>query len=186
MGQPHQLPPLVVVMGVAGSGKTSVGEALAEHDRLDFADADEFHPQDNIDKMAAGHPLDDEDRAPWLEAIGRWLALHERTGAVATCSALKRRYRDQLRAASPRTVFCHLRGDKGTVEDRVAGRTDHFMPATLVQSQYDTLEPLAPDEVGVEIDLNMTIPDILGTFAAWYAQLPSSPEAPEPWTTPPS
>ena len=103
--------PLVVVMGVAGSGKTTVGTALAQQLCLDYADADTFHDKANVAKMAAGYPLDDDDRSPWLQSIGQWLAAHEQTGGVASCSALRRRYRDVLRAAAPRVRFLHLDGD---------------------------------------------------------------------------
>src|SRR3954451_7311238 len=100
--------PLVVVMGVSGSGKTSVGVALAERLAVEYGEADQFHPQSNIDKMTAGRPLDDTDRQPWLEAVGAWLAEHIDSGAVATCSALKRSYRDTLRSAAPTVAFLHL------------------------------------------------------------------------------
>src|SRR3954454_7870942 len=99
-------PPLVV-MGVSGSGKSTVGAALAQRLRVPFADADDFHPQANIAKMSAGIPLDDQDRAPWLAAIGTWLAEHSATGGVASCSALKRAYRDVLSGAAPRAVYLH-------------------------------------------------------------------------------
>ena len=97
-------PPLVVVMGVSGSGKSTVGAALAQRLGVPFADADDFHPDANIAKMSDGVPLDDGDRAPWLRAIGSWLADHSATGGVASCSALKRSYRDVLSGAAPRTV----------------------------------------------------------------------------------
>src|SRR5438105_15547837 len=97
----------IVVMGVSGSGKSTVGAALAQRLRVPFADADNFHPPANIAKMSAGIPLDDTDREPWLRAIGAWLAEHDAGGGVASCSALKRSYRDALRAAAPRTRFVH-------------------------------------------------------------------------------
>lgn len=156
--------PLVVVMGVAGSGKTTVGAALARRLGFDYADADAFHDESSVAKMAAGHPLDDDDRTPWLQAIGQWLAAHDETGGVASCSALRRRYRDVLRAAAPRVKFLHLDGDPRVVTQRVAGRPDHFMPASLVSSQLETLERLEPDETGSRLDLSATVEQIVADF----------------------
>lgn len=152
-----QHPPLVVVMGVSGSGKTTVGAALAQRLGVPFADADDFHPPENIAKMSAGIPLDDLDRRPWLETIAAWLAHHARTGGVASCSALKRSYRDILRSTAPEVTFLHLHGERDVVAARVAGRPGHFMPAALVDSQFATLEPLQPGEHGVVIDLDQSI-----------------------------
>ena len=156
--------PLVVVMGVAGSGKTTVGAALATRLRLNYADADAFHDRASVAKMAAGHPLDDDDRSPWLQAIGQWLAEHNETGGVASCSALRRRYRDVLRVAAPRVQFLHLDGDLAVVTQRVAGRLDHFMPTSLVCSQLETLERLESDEMGSRLDLSATVDDIVADF----------------------
>ena len=156
--------PLVVVMGVAGSGKTTVGDALARQLGLDYADADTFHDKNSVAKMAAGHPLNDDDRSPWLQAIGRWLAEHDESGGVASCSALRRRYRDILRAAAPRVQFLHLDGDPSLVTQRVADRQDHFMPASLVCSQLETLEGLQADELGSRLDLSATVDDIVADF----------------------
>lgn len=167
MADEHRCPdPLVVVMGVAGSGKTTVGAALAQRLCLDYADADTFHDKASVAKMAAGHPLDDDDRSPWLQAIGRWLAAHEQTGGVASCSALRRRYRDVLRTAAPRVTFLHLDGDPRVVTQRVAARLDHFMPASLVSSQLETLEGLEADEKGSRLDLSATVGDIIADFTA--------------------
>lgn len=144
--------PPIVVMGVSGSGKSTVGAALAQRLTVPFADADTFHPDANIAKMAAGNPLSDEDRYPWLEAIGEWLARH-RDGGVMSCSALKRKYRDQLRAHCPQVEFLHLSGSPEVIARRQAARRGHFMPASLLKSQLDTLEPLGPDERGVTVDV---------------------------------
>jgi gluconokinase len=160
--------PLVVVMGVSGSGKTTVGAPLAERWGVEYGEADQFHPQSNIDKMEAGRPLDDADREPWLEAIGRWLAAHEDRGAVATCSALKRAYRDTLRAAAPGTVFLHLESSRSVLEPRMEHRTGHFMPSSLLDSQLKTLEPLQPDEAGLAIDSATPVDDIIDAFVAWW------------------
>lgn len=144
--------PPVVVMGVSGSGKSTVGETLARRLGVPFEDADNLHPQANIDKMTRGEPLGDEDRRPWLARVGQWLS-DQRDGGVMCCSALKRSYRDQLRVHCEHVRFLHLHGTPELIEHRVTARTGHFMPAELVQSQFDVLQPLGADEPGVEIDL---------------------------------
>ncbi|MCV7400917.1 gluconokinase [Mycobacterium fragae] len=158
------LPP-IVVMGVSGSGKSKVGAALAQRLRVPFADADAFHPEANVAKMAAGEPLTDDDRYPWLEAIGEWLAQH-RDGGVISCSALKRKYRDQLRTHCSRIEFLHLSGSPELIGRRTAARSGHFMPASLLKSQFDTLEPLGADEEGVTIDVGDTVDAIIESFLA--------------------
>ncbi|MEE1929225.1 gluconokinase [Streptomyces sp. TRM 70351] len=151
---------LVVVMGVSGSGKTTVGTLLAERLAVPYADADEFHPPENVAKMAAGTPLDDADREPWLDAIGAWLAGRaEHAGGVVTCSALKRGYRDRLRAAAPGAFFVHLDGSPELIADRLSGRRGHFMPSSLLRSQFDTLEPLAGDEPGAAVSIEGSAED---------------------------
>ncbi|MGN6336524.1 gluconokinase [Mycobacterium sp.] len=155
----------LVVMGVSGSGKSTVGAALAQRLRVPFVDADTLHPAANIAKMAAGQPLDDDDRYPWLEKVGQWLADH-REGAVVSCSALKRRYRDQLRAHCPGVEFVHLRGSAELIGRRLAARTDHFMPVALLRSQLNTLEPLGPDEAGMTVDVGPGIDAIVDTVLA--------------------
>ncbi|MFC7674087.1 gluconokinase [Mycolicibacterium sp. GCM10028919] len=153
----------IVVMGVSGSGKSTVGAALAQRLRVPFADADDFHPPANIAKMTAGHPLDDDDRLPWLDSIGAWLAAHG-DGGVMSCSALKRKYRDQLRGHCPAIEFLHLEGTLETIGRRQASRPGHFMPAALLASQFETLEPLEPDERGVRIDVDRSIDLIIETY----------------------
>ncbi|MCV7242238.1 gluconokinase [Mycobacterium mantenii] len=150
----------VVVMGVSGSGKSTVGAALAQRLRVPFVDADTLHPAANIAKMAAGEPLDDGDRYPWLERVGEWLAAH-RDGAVVSCSALKRKYRDQLRAHCPGMEFLHLSGSAELIGGRLAARTDHFMPVALLRSQLDTLEPLGSDEAGMTVDVGRGVDAIV-------------------------
>jgi gluconokinase len=142
---------MVVVMGVSGSGKTTVGVILAEQLGVPFADADDFHSDEAKAKMAAGHPLDDEDRVPWLVRLADWLRSHP-DGAVLACSALKHRYRDVLRTGADRLCFLQLAGDPSVVTQRVGHRAHHYMPASLVQSQYDALELLSADEFGVVVD----------------------------------
>ena len=159
-------PPLAVVMGVSGSGKTTVGQALAARLGLEYADADVFHPQANIDKMAAGHPLDDDDRAPWLAAIGRWLHDHDANGGVVSCSALHRVYRETLLAAAPRTRFLHLHGPADVIADRMRTRPGHFMKVEMLTSQLETLEPLGDDEPGLRVDLTLSVEEIVDAFIA--------------------
>ncbi len=146
----------VVVMGVSGSGKSTVGEALATRLGVPYADADAFHSPANVTKMSSGHALDDVDRVPWLEAIAAWLHAN-RSGAVVSCSALRRRYRDILRSRAGEVAFLHLDGDPGVIGDRVTHRAGHFMPPALLGSQLDTLERLQPDERGVSVDLALPV-----------------------------
>lgn len=154
----------IVVMGVSGSGKSTVGAALAQRTRVRFADADDFHPPANIEKMTSGHPLNDDDRYPWLEAIGQWLGARCTEGGVMSCSALKRRYRDQLRRHCPDLIFLHLAGSPEVIGRRQASRPGHFMPASLLASQFDTLEPLQADERGVTIDVDQDIDSIVENY----------------------
>jgi gluconokinase len=156
-------PPVLVVMGVSGSGKSTVGAAIAQRLRVPFADADDFHPPANIAKMTAGQALDDDDRRPWLRAIGEWLAAHP-DGAVISCSALKRSYRDLLRSCAPEVAFLHLEGDHEVIARRQASRPGHFMPASLLASQFATLEPLRPDERGTTIDVDQGVDAIVQQY----------------------
>ncbi|MEU0084664.1 gluconokinase [Streptomyces sp. NPDC006274] len=148
--------PLIVVTGVSGSGKTTIGQKLAGRLAVPYAEADDFHSPHNVAKMRAGVPLDDEDRRPWLDAIAAWLAGHADHGGVVTCSALKRGYRDRLAAASPDAFFLHLDGSAELIAGRLAAREGHFMPASLLRSQIDALEPLGPDESGAAIAIDGT------------------------------
>ncbi|ARQ67674.1 gluconokinase [Streptomyces marincola] len=145
----------VVVMGVSGVGKTTVARALADRLGLPFAEADDFHPPANVAKMSSGAPLDDADREPWLASLRAWLGERERrgTGGVMTCSALKRSYRETLRADATGTFFLHLVGSRELIQERVGRRSGHFMPAELLDSQLADLEPLAADENGAELDV---------------------------------
>jgi gluconokinase len=146
-------PTAVVVMGVAGSGKTVVGEGLAERLGLPMLEGDSFHPEANVRKMSSGIPLTDEDRWPWLDAIGR--AIGETPGGViVACSALKRVYRDRLTAAAGRPLlFLFLDGSREVLASRIGNRKGHFMPAGLLDSQLATLEPPGPDELSVRVDI---------------------------------
>ncbi|MFF7294213.1 gluconokinase [Microbacterium sp. NPDC008134] len=154
--------PLVVVMGVAGSGKSTVGAALADRLRLPFGDADDLHPPANVAKMSRGIPLTDDDRAPWLAAVGGEIARHRVPGFVIACSALKVAYRDALRAHAPEVFFLHLETTKQVLAQRMLVRSEHFMPLALLDSQLDTLEPLAGDENGFTIDARRSVDEIIG------------------------
>lgn len=157
---------LLVVMGVSGSGKSTVGAALAQRLRVPYADADDLHPEANIAKMAAGEALDDDDRYPWLETIGHWLADRDEGGGVISCSALKVRYRDQLRRHAPRVRFLHLSGTREVIGRRQASRPGHFMPASLLDSQFDTLEPLESEEDGLVIDVAQSVDAIVQQYVS--------------------
>ena len=159
----------IVVMGVAGSGKSSVGEALARHLGVPFRDADEFHPKANIEKMSAGIPLTDADRWPWLDAIGK--ALAELDGRlIVACSALRRAYRDRLTGAAGRPViFLWLDGSFETIKQRMEHRKHHFMPASLLESQFATLERPGPDELVVRVSIEPPLDQVV---AAALAALP--------------
>jgi gluconokinase len=148
-------PPIhLVVMGVCGSGKSTVARSIAERLGWEFAEGDDFHPRANLDKMADGRPLVDEDRWPWLHRLADWMAEHDARGesTVLSCSALRRSYRDILRGGGERTFFVHLTGDKNLLLSRTQGR-EHFMPPSLLESQLDTLEALQPDEEGMVQDV---------------------------------
>jgi gluconokinase len=147
----------VVAMGVSATGKTAVGTRVAEQLGYEFIEGDDLHPQANIDKMAAGTPLTDEDRWPWLQAIADLVAERDAAGVstLVTCSALRRVYRDVLRSAvTTDTFFVHLHAPFEVLEQRMGKRTRHFMPTSLLRSQFDTLEPLDPDEHGVLVDVS--------------------------------
>lgn len=139
----------LVVMGVAGSGKSTIAAALSEKLCWALAEADEFHPQSNIDKMTRGIPLQDEDRWPWLRKIQSWMTTHATAGqsTVLTCSALKQSYRQLLSEAEGRVLFIHLDGGAELISQRMQGREGHFMPPTLLPSQLATLEPLTGNEL---------------------------------------
>ena len=143
----------IVVMGVSGSGKSTVAAGLVERLGWEFAEGDDFHPPENVEKMRAGHPLDDEDRWPWLRRLADWIGEHERAGrsVVVTCSALKRSYRDLLRDGHPSVWFAHVTADAALIRERMEHRTGHYMPSSLLDSQLATLQPLADDEPGARI-----------------------------------
>ncbi len=149
---------IYVVMGVAGSGKTVVGTVLARELGVDFVDGDDYHPAENVKKMAAGIPLDDTDRAGWLRALAsRIREAHESgTALVFACSALKRTYRDVLRAAAPNIQFVFLTGPRDLIAERLEARRGHYMPASMLDSQLVTLEPPAAEENAFTADIAQT------------------------------
>lgn len=153
-------PQVVAVMGVTGTGKTTIGRLLAARLGVPYAEGDDFHPRANIAKMSAGVPLEDADRWPWLDSIGTWAHGRAGRGGVVSCSALKRSYRDRLRATAPGLVFVHLAGDRALIADRMGHRQGHFMPTALLDSQFATLQPLQPDEEGVVVDVSGTPEEI--------------------------
>lgn len=150
----------IVVMGVAGSGKSTVAAALADHLGWQIVDADDLHPPENVAKMRGGVPLTDADRMPWLRQV-RDLLSTEHGGLIVSCSALRRRYRDILRGARCRIRFLHLDGTPELLASRLDSRRGHFMPATLLDSQLAALEPLEPDEDGVVVDVTASPDDIV-------------------------
>jgi gluconokinase len=163
----------IVVMGVAGSGKSTVGALLAAQLRLPFIDGDDLHPQANKQKMAAAIPLDDADRAPWLDAIAAAVA-----GApkVVACSALKRSYRDRLRAASPIVRFIYLAGTPKLLAQRLRARSHAFMPPVLIDSQLATLQPPGSDEDALTLDIRLSPKALVESAARWLkaSQPPSA------------
>ncbi|MES2657786.1 MAG: gluconokinase [Verrucomicrobiota bacterium] len=158
-------PRVVIVMGVAGSGKSTIGELLAARNGGEFHDADDFHPPENVAKMASGIPLNDADRAPWLTRL--WREVVDATPAgkfsVLACSALKRSYRGQLGVGSGGVALVYLKGDTATLTERLAGRAGHFMKAGMLDSQLATLEEPSAAE-GITVDITGTVEEIVSTI----------------------
>jgi gluconokinase len=161
----------LVVMGVAGSGKSTIAAALSRQLGWACAEADEFHPQSNIEKMSQGTPLQDEDRWPWLQEIQNWMTGQAQEGksTVLTCSALKQSYRQLLSQAEGRVLFLHLHGEAGLIGQRMQGREGHFMPPTLLPSQLATLEPLTDEEIAagsLRLDISKAPEELVRTIIA--------------------
>jgi gluconokinase len=159
------MPERIVIMGVAGCGKTSVGEALGHAIGAPFIDGDALHPQSNIDKMAAGSPLKDEDRWPWLDEVGDALA-NAKTTLIIGCSALRRAYRDRIRDKAGPVIFIHLSGSRELILQRMASREGHFMPVSLLDSQFATLEPPQADERFLTVDIDQPLEEITAGIVA--------------------
>jgi len=168
-------PPLAaVVMGVSGCGKTAVGRAVADRLGWHFVEGDGLHPAANVAKMSGGVPLTDEDRWPWLDAVAAAVAGEADAGrrCVVACSALRRRYRDWLRqAAGGELLFVHLRAPFETIRRRMTERADHFMKASMLTSQFETLEPLQPDEAGLLVDASRPVEAVVAEVAAVLRRL---------------
>lgn len=150
--------PVLVIMGVSGCGKTTMNTHLSEKLGWDTAEADDFHPQANIDKMAHGIPLDDEDRWPWLDKIHDWIKDHidRKVPGTVTCSALKRIYREKI--WMPGVIFIHLSGDYDSIMERLSHRKGHFMKPQMLKSQFEALEPPSQDEIHMTIDVGLRMP----------------------------
>jgi gluconokinase len=150
--------PVVVVMGVSGCGKSTVGQLLARSLGFDFAEGDDFHPPGNVAKMKSGVALVDADRQDWLAALAERIGQSraQGRGLVLSCSALKRSYRDRLRTAAPDLHLVHLVGDFAQLRQRMAGRTDHYMPPSLLESQFRDLQPPGADEKALELAVSLT------------------------------
>lgn len=160
----------IVVMGVSGSGKSTVAAALAESVRGTYLDADDLHPPANVAKMSAGIPLTDEDRMPWLALVAEAMVAAEQRGGVAVtaCSALRRTYRDALRDVAGDVFFVQLEGSPALLAERIGARTDHFMPAALLTSQLATLEPLEADESGAIVSIDAAPDDVVAAaYDCW-------------------
>jgi gluconokinase len=164
-------PPILVVMGVAGTGKSTVAGLLAERLHWELQEGDDLHPPANVAKMSAGIPLDDQDRWPWLDAIAAWIASKRERGepGLVTCSALKRSYRDRLRG--PNVIFVFLNGPRAVIEARIASRTSHYMPPSLLDSQLATLEPPTSDENVLQVNLSagpqQEVAEVLHALEGW-------------------
>jgi carbohydrate kinase (thermoresistant glucokinase family) len=162
----------IVVMGVSGCGKSTVGEKLAVALAARFIDGDSLHPEANKNLMAAGIPLNDENRWPWLDSVAEALAESAGStsaGTVVACSALKRSYRDRILSGAPNTFFIHLAGSRELLAERMSSRGSHFMPLSLLDSQLATLEPLASDEPGATFDIALPMDTIVEQAIAQLA-----------------
>jgi carbohydrate kinase (thermoresistant glucokinase family) len=157
----------IVVMGVTGCGKTTVGIALAEALGIEFIDSDDLHSEANKTKMSSGTPLTDSDREPWLQELSKTLQKHE--SVIVACSALKKSYRSTISAGAPTTKFVHLSGSKELIFARLSERSHHFMPIGLLDSQFQTLEHLDASECGKEFNISKSIDEIVREVVLWIS-----------------
>lgn len=167
-----------MVMGVQGAGKSTIGTMLAERLGARFVDGDRLHSEENIAKMAAGTALTDAERLPWLQEVGRVLQEGRSTGIVVVCSALKRDYRDLIRGFVPELFVVDPEGPMQLVAERIRARQHEYMPLELLQSQYDTLEPLEADELGVVVDIRQSPQELIDSVITALEQLPASGRPP--------
>jgi gluconokinase len=185
-GASPAVPAVLLVMGVSGSGKSTVGGLLASRLRWEFEDADWFHPASNVEKMHTGVPLTDEDRRPWLDAITGWIYETHRSGGhgVIACSALKRRYRDVLIGNRADVRLVYLKGDEALIARRIATRHEHFMPRSLLHSQFDALEEPGSDEKPIIVSIapapREIVTQVLSALSLANIALPSEQAAPRP------
>ena len=177
-------PTLLLLMGVSGVGKTTTGQRLAKRLGWTFRDADEFHPPENIAKMKSGEPLTDDDRWPWLDAIGTWMDQKRTHGgrAIVTCSALRRIYRERLLGGRPDVRLVFLKGSKALIADRLSRRSGHFMPPALLDSQFKALEEPRRDERAIVVDVSMPPSQVVANIARYVEPrnhiLPGQPPRP--------
>ena len=166
----------VILMGVSGCGKSTVGEGLAQRLGWRFVEGDSLHPPENVAKMAAGQALDDADRAGWLGTLAELLGQAQSAGQglVISCSALKRSYRERLRGGDPQVLFVHLSGSRELIAQRIANRTHRYMPASLLESQFDTLQPPTDDEPALSLDVRLP-PSALIEAVAQHLQAQACP-----------
>jgi gluconokinase len=168
-------PPVLVIMGVSGCGKSTIAGILASKLGWDLEEGDDLHPSENIEKMAAGHPLTDDDRWPWLDTVASWIFEHILAGTpgIITCSALKKKYRDVLRQRN--VTFVHLTGSKEQIARQLTGRIDHYMPPSLLDSQIATLEPPEWDENSLLVEVGRKPTEEAGEIISRLRLLPVSP-----------